>query len=407
MRARVVRRSRGVRGARRAGLVLRLRDERGVSAVIVALSLTAIFGAALMSIDSGSVWRARRAIVTGTDAAALAAARYIDAGGPAACSNAAVGGASSGAGNEAGYVLGQNDPKATLEQLVATPLGGSCARAGHVRVDARAPVSLSFAPSLGIKDTEAFASSTAQWGPLVSTSGMRPIAVCDQDPNFKAWTAYMNGTTGWTPLPGDPSYGPGHVVKRVTFQKQNSSACGSSTGNWGWLDFNDNSTPNGDTALNNWLVNGYGGTISLGDSALGIAMDCDPEATGSQACFSNTGAHGNSIEGSLEYLRDNAIVFPIIIFDRIIDQEKETCSVLPPWDANGSNTSYCPVAFLLVRVWGWHDITGNAGYFDLEFVDEFRDGQIGSNPAGGRADVEGVQLCGGNYGSTIDENCDV
>ncbi|HVL32592.1 MAG TPA: hypothetical protein VM600_03320, partial [Actinomycetota bacterium] len=73
-----------------------LRREDGVSAVIVAVSLTAIFGSAVLSVDAGSVWRQRRSIITDTDAAALAAARYIDAGGRAACSAAIASGANSG-----------------------------------------------------------------------------------------------------------------------------------------------------------------------------------------------------------------------------------------------------------------------------------------------------------------------
>src|SRR5688572_7733199 len=49
----------------------KLRQERGISAVIAVISLLGLFGAALLSLDAGNMWQTRRNIIQGTDATAL------------------------------------------------------------------------------------------------------------------------------------------------------------------------------------------------------------------------------------------------------------------------------------------------------------------------------------------------
>jgi Flp pilus assembly protein TadG len=57
-------------------MLARLRkDEGGAVLVIVALSLIALFAMAVISIDVGGVYAARRSMVNAADAAALAAAQ--------------------------------------------------------------------------------------------------------------------------------------------------------------------------------------------------------------------------------------------------------------------------------------------------------------------------------------------
>lgn len=387
----------------------RMRGDRGVAAITVAIAMVAIMGAGMLSVDAGGAWRARRSIVTYSDAAALASARFLSEYGSSACNAAVGGGTSSTTGSEARYILQQNDPSTTLTALTVAPNGGSCSTpSGHVRVDARLPYSTTFAGLFGFGNLTAFSSSTAEYGPLVTMGGLRPIALCDQEKDYVAWSNYLNGTGSWTSQPGDPYYGPGHIVKRIPFQKQKNNDCGQTDpGNWGWLDFNDGISPNGDSAVDLWLHDGYPGTVSLGDTATNVDMDCDPEIDGSQGCSSNTGAHGSSVDDSLAYLRDTGTIFPIVIFDRVINPNKTTCGKNGHWKSSGTNTQYCPVAFLLVRLWGWFDISGSDGWFNFEFINEDRSGQIGVNPAGGLGSVQGVQLCGGNYGTTIDTRCDV
>ena len=45
-------------------------DEKGISAVVLAVTLIGLFGAAVLSVDAGSLWTARRNIITASDAAA-------------------------------------------------------------------------------------------------------------------------------------------------------------------------------------------------------------------------------------------------------------------------------------------------------------------------------------------------
>ncbi|MFA5890057.1 MAG: hypothetical protein WDA27_03750 [Actinomycetota bacterium] len=390
----------------------RLRQERGVSAVIVMVSMVALFGAAMLSVDAGSLWKTRRALITDTDAAALAAARYIDAGGSEGCSEAVAGGSSSGAGAEAGYVLGQNDAGASMSRFEVSPYAGTCTGdAGHVRVDATLPVPLAVAGLFGFKDISAFSSSAAQWGPLAAASGIRPVAVCDKSAHYLEWAAHLAGNDArWGTGPGHPG-GSGGVVHRIAFER-GSSGCGDASGNWDWLDFNDNAPPNGNSALSDWLRDGYPGVVSLGDAATGLPRDCNADQSGNQeSCGPKTGAGGGSFVGSLQYLRDTRTTFPIAVYDRVVDdRDPRGCAAPPPWTASGSNARFCPVAFLLVRIHGWSNITGQLqdnSYIDLEFLDEWWVGQVGANPSESRPTVHGVQLCGGNYGATIDQRCDL
>ncbi|HVL90491.1 MAG TPA: pilus assembly protein TadG-related protein [Actinomycetota bacterium] len=386
------------------------RDQRGATAVVVAVSLSAVLGAAVLSIDSGSVWRTRRNLVTDTDAAALAAARSLDAQGAKACDATATANARS----EAAGLIAANDPDSVMEGFTVKPTGGNCsAESGQVRVDGRLVAQLSFAGVFGIGSVDVASSSIAQWGPLAAATGLRPIGICDKSPHFQEWADHLAGNdAGWdTPPQTHPNYPGGAVVHRIHLQR-GSSGCGSASGNWDWLDFNGNHEPNGNSALREWFYNGFPDQVSLGDAATGRVKDCNPNETGAQdGCDPKTGAGGGSFIDSLEYLRDSKITFPIMVYDKVVDRRDPAgCSAPPPWNGSGSNARFCHVAFLLVRIHGWDQITGNLGdnsYLDLEFVDEWWVGSIGQEPSGGRPTVHGVALCGGGYGTKIDNTCDV
>ena len=386
------------------------RDERGATAVVVAVSLTAILGAAVLSIDSGSVWRTRRNLITDTDAGALAAARQLDAQGARACDATAI----ANARTEAGAVVAANDGKTTMSGFTVTPTDGNClAESGRVRVDASLTAQLSFAGIFGVGSVPVASSSIAQWGPLSAAIGLRPIGLCDKSPHFLEWSLHLRGndTTWGTPGLDHPNYGPGRVVHRIFFQR-GTSGCGDAAGNWDWLDFNGNHEPNGNQALRDWFYNGYEGEVSLGDPATGRVKDCNPDEPGNQdGCEPKTGAGGGSFVEALEFLRNGDITFPIAVYDKVVDvRDPAGCSTSPPWIGSGSNARYCHVAFLLVRIMGWDKITGNLGdtsYIDLEFVDEWWVGTIGRSPSGTAPTVHGVSLCGGGYGTSIDVACDV
>lgn len=385
------------------------RDERGATAVVVAVSLTAVLGAAVLSIDSGSVWRTRRNLVTDTDAAALAAARYLDAQGAKACDATAIANARA----EAGSLVAANDSKSVMEGFSVTPTGGSClAESGRVRVDGRLIAQLSFAGVFGVGSVDVASSSIAQWGPLSAAIGLRPIGICDKSPHFLEWSLHLLGDDSiWnTPPQTHPNNPSGAVVHRIFFQR-GSSGCGAAAGNWDWIDFNGTHEPNGNQALRNWFYNGFPGEVALGDGATGKVKDCNPDEPGGQdGCDPKTGAGGGSFAEALEYLRDNKIAFPILVYDRVVDVRDPDGCESSNWSGSGSNARFCHVAFLMVRVHGWDRITGNLAdnsYLDLEFVDEWWVGSIGKNPSGTRPTTHGVSLCGGGYGTQIDNTCDV
>lgn len=380
-------------------------DERGMTAVIVVLSLTAIFGAAVLSIDAGHVWRNRRDLITDTDAAALAAARQIDAAGKKACH----GPTRTSAETEARSVVAANDSRSLMTGFTVRPTSGNCdAESGTVRVDATLETKTSFAGVFGIGKVNVASSSVAQWGPLSQAIGIRPLGVCDKSESFLAWTRYLNEQEpNWGSLPFQRLGPNGEVINRVEFQR-GSSGCGSGSGNWDWLDFNGDSQPNGTDALREWLLNGYDGRIALGDAETGQAADCNAAEPGSQPfCDPKTGSTGGAAVRALETVRDERIVFPILIYDRVVDARDPRECNSPNWTGSGDNARFCHVAFLLVRVHGWTRITGNDGSFDLEFLDQWWQGTIGRNPSGGRPTTHGISLCGGGYGATIDQSCDV
>ena len=60
---------------RRQGLFRLHQDQEGVTAVIVALCLIALFGMLVLIVDVGGLLWKRREMVSGADAAALAAAK--------------------------------------------------------------------------------------------------------------------------------------------------------------------------------------------------------------------------------------------------------------------------------------------------------------------------------------------
>jgi hypothetical protein len=168
-------------------VIIRLREERGISAIIVSISLVALFGAAMLAIDAGSAWATRRKIVTGTDAAALAAARYFANNPGQACLNGdgTWNGVDAAGGNaEASTVLSANSSSAEHDPADGFALTVSgCSSGfpvGHVRFDGRLGSQQSFSGLFGFSKVKPFSSSTAQFGYLIAPVGLRPIAVCDQ-----------------------------------------------------------------------------------------------------------------------------------------------------------------------------------------------------------------------------------
>jgi hypothetical protein len=194
------------------------REQQGATTAIVAVCLVAFIGAAMITVDAGSLWSSRRRIITGTDASALDAAALFNSGLADPCSDAG----RAFAETNATTVLTQNHPS-SLHDASATPNGFAVTLAdpskcfiggytpGKVRFDGRLPSQGFFSGFFGLGNQSALSSSTAAWGYIAAIgNGLRPISICDS-PNsssgFQLYVQYWNGLHGRTP--SIPEDGPG------------------------------------------------------------------------------------------------------------------------------------------------------------------------------------------------------
>src|SRR5437763_3823533 len=135
----------------------RLKAEgRGVTAVIVAIVLIALFGAAVLAIDTGQLWAVRRNAITGTDGAALAQAHYYALNHPAVgtttCTN--------GIWNT---ILINNVGELTTYSCAVKNVGSN-GGTGVVIVTATRRSDAIFSGALGIGSSAAYSMSAAEWG---------------------------------------------------------------------------------------------------------------------------------------------------------------------------------------------------------------------------------------------------
>jgi putative Flp pilus-assembly TadE/G-like protein len=411
------------------GLTIRLREERGISVVIVAISLVGLLGAAVLAIDAGSAWATRRQIVTATDAAALAAARLYSQGLADPCTGAGI----TAGQNESTLVLNGNSAAAEPLDYQVTVSGCPSSPVGHVRVDSRLGSQQAFSGIFGFGQTKPFSSSTAEFGYVVELAGLRPIAVCDQSttsfpsplpnppyppgpgpqyPHFELWnrlqkqqitlseynsyygslaseypTVAAQGINAGATYPNpntNPTYG---LVHRINAKDD----CHGGSSWRGWVDLNSGSNKNNDSGLAQWLENGYDGDVSLSpkDCNNGTASQPDPNCAGYPG-----NRNANNIIAALDKITcpiatpsKDCFSFPVVLDNGV--------------SANGNNTDVSQVGFLSVILRGYsiedqnNPCKSNTGcLFDFEFLKVQLDGKIGSNPSGGTTTPRGTDLCG-------------
>jgi hypothetical protein len=314
------------------------KDERGVSAVIIAISLVGILGALVLSLDAGNIWTSKRAMVTATDSAALVGARMVGLSTTTVGTNVPC-----SAAVQAAVVaqMTSNSPTATLDSC--TVFNNTVAHTGYITVAGRKTVQVGFARVLGVGDQSAFSSSTVKFGPGPTPKGLRPITFCKDNPLVKNFFIVLNNNNDYTgtytfqtsaggtvsssynnlPIadPIDYEYyvaippdGQTHVVSKFYLNKVFGAGnpavagqcTGSSSGNWGFVDFNggSNSTPE----LGGWFLNGF--------QEHEVAVnDCDPTTPGNQTCPLNPGVNGNSLTSYLDQIK--GVPFAIPLYDTI------------------------------------------------------------------------------------------
>lgn len=414
-------------------------DENGATLVVVAVTLLGLFGATMLAVDGGGLLTTRRSLVTDTDASALAAARYLSSA-PTDCVVASdpLTKESSAAYDEALTVLQANDPRTgePFEFFVDPIAAGDCT-AGKVRVADTVKSPTFFSGLFGFNGFDVYSSSSAVFGHFRSMKGLRPFGICDKDEHYVEWLGAVatNPEHPEEALPASTSPGPtlGHPndvypdaaywVHRIEFRDPTlGGACGtdSDAGNWGWMDFDGGggtNVPNscktgggsgGSDDLKCRIDKGYEGSVDV--------EDCDETEAGSEPCPPEPGAKntvGSNLEGitcatgaTATLIANEAdCVIWILVYD----------DVTASGSGGGKTLRYHPMAFLQVILRGWSPgvLVGNPAaddYFDFEFIGYDPvgpiDGRLGRDTTGLGLLPKGTQLCGGNYGSTIDENCD-
>ncbi len=316
-------------------------DDGGGAVAFVAIVLLVIFSMAALTVDLGSGWRTRRALIPATDAAALAAAQDY-ARGLDGCALSAPG------------YLTDNEAAAVLDSCTVQTAGTN----GYVTVTASHNVPTFFAAVLGFGDYTVSSSTSAAWGPPAAATGLRPLGLC---------------------LPGDLDlqhviYNPTATATEIVveYNKEHPDDCGSTEGNWGPIDLDGNGNSHQD--MNDWLLNGYPGLVQFSDHPVS-------SCAGEEHCYEgDTGADLAGSQRILQTLVDRNEYFAVPLFNFA--------------EGNGNNARYHLVGLAQVKLLEFKVVGKEADRF-LRFLVE--PGFVGGLPGGsgsGSGDNKVVSICG-------------
>jgi Flp pilus assembly protein TadG len=313
-------------------------NSRGATALIVSVSLVAIFGFTALSVDLGNAWQNQRELVNASDAAALAAAQEY----------ALLG---NGCYSIAPSYITKNKSDAAMTACEPSEGAENGDSSGWVLVTAGSTVTYAFAPVIGTDSSDLDSSAAARYGIPSSAGGLRPFGLCSDTlqnlPEFASW---------------DRSAGPSSAVEIVYSNTSNPADCNSGSpvpGNWATMDFDGGSNSNSD--IQQWTMNGYPGLVGPGPVA------------------GDTGAFSPSLASELQSLQDRQLVFPLPIFDGAT--------------GTGSNAVFNVVGFVSVRVIDYKTNGGQATRsLTLEFHTSTIEGQC-CDPTGLDTGTRVVQLC--------------
>ena len=181
--------------------------------------------------DGGRVWMEKQSLQNEVEASALAVAQAHALGGSSCTASA--------------LSLVDGSPSCS----VSSTTNGAVAT-----VAASESVALTFAQLFGRDSAGIDASASVRIGPAGSASGLRPVAMCIGNSALTDWLASGKTST---------------AVYTIGVEST-SPECGTDvSGNWGVIDFDGGANSMSDAQ--DWIAEGYGGTVSVGES-----LDGDP-----------------------------------------------------------------------------------------------------------------------------------
>jgi hypothetical protein len=206
----------------------RLGDEDGAVAVLVALSLTVLIGAAALAIDLGSGYATKRDLVTDLDAAALAGARSLADGlrdDPTSCPSSPTGPLRTAVEDAVDTVLAANGSAADAEEPEI-----DCARR-TVRVEGSQRARTTFAPLMGVEEIRPSGYAIAR---AVDSGGgsILPLTICKD-------------ASAIAPFFGEPT--PVGMTVKIPHESTVDDLCGGSQPNFGFWGENNAS------GLKSWM----------------------------------------------------------------------------------------------------------------------------------------------------------
>lgn len=255
----------------------RLRDEDGVTAVLVALMMVPLLGFGALVVDFGGIYFEVRQLQNGADAGALAIAQD--------CARGACGDANA----TATMLAGRNANDDLSDAAVAWPSASSVTVTTSTREGGGSTfLPYKLAGVLGIPSDDTFSrSATAMWGRF--GGGMTiPIALCE-----RSWDYY---TESGTKLPSGP---PSHVIRYAT-------GLGAPI-----ADYQDCTNPGGDT-----YPGGFG-FLERDDDCMAVSTEDGwfPGSSGNNLVDPHSGCTEDELLVMLRAIIDNGQTALIPIFD--------------------------------------------------------------------------------------------
>jgi Flp pilus assembly protein TadG len=271
--------TRSQRLRQRLAAVCRPNSDSGAVAVLVAILALVIFGMAAFAVDLGHAYSVKRQLSVTADASALAGARAagqqfsVDRLAGLGCDTASLSPVATAAAIELHNANGPKDSDGDPSVTVSCEPDGTIL----VAVNNSSTLNTFFAGVFGFETLNPATAAVARVSGSPGYAGLRPYAVCETE---------IDGlTTGDT---YQSLYGSG--------QAQEDQPCQfTPSGNWGLVDFDDGSNPNGDIA--DWTAYGYDGTVTIPDDE----MSGDPGANFNSA----------TIKTALASIVDQTVLLPV------------------------------------------------------------------------------------------------